>query len=197
MRFADDVVLVTGGASGIGLTILINNAMVCSPDSMERMDQSRWDRDLAVNLTGAFSCTQAVIPPIRAAGGGAIVNVASVSAVQHFGNSAYSAAKAGLLSRTRSTALSFATDGIRANAVLPGTIRTPKWDSRVQNDDALMERVARWYPLRRVGTTDDVAHAVLFLASAQAAWISGVALPVDGGLLAGNLPMTAEILAEQ
>ena len=118
-------------------------------------------------------------PPAAA---GAIVNIGSVNGEQDFGNHAYSAAKAGLASLTRTLAGSVARRGVRVNMVVPGTIRTPNWDGR---DDAL-DALARIYPLGRVGEPDDIAAAVAFLASSDAAWITGVTLRVDGGLLAVN-----------
>jgi NAD(P)-dependent dehydrogenase (short-subunit alcohol dehydrogenase family) len=123
-----------------------------------------------------------------------IVNVASVNAVGFYGNEAYSAAKAGLLSLTRSLAVGYGKHGIRCNAVVPGTIATPIWQQRVDRDPAILERLKRWYPLGRVGTPQDVGAAIAFLAGDDASWITGVALPVDGGLLAGNGPMTDDIL---
>jgi NAD(P)-dependent dehydrogenase (short-subunit alcohol dehydrogenase family) len=86
--------------------------------------------------------------------------------------------------------------GIRANAAAPASIRTPIWDERVTIDPEIFERVAQRYPLGRIGEPDDVARAALFLASDDAAWITGIVLPVDGGLLAGNMRMTRELLGE-
>lgn len=124
------------------------------------------------------------------------MNVASVNGLLHLGNEAYSAAKAGLLQLTRSTAVRYGPHGIRANAVAPGTVRTPVWSERVRNDPEIFAHLARWYPLQRVGEAEDVARAVLFLASAEASWITGATLPVDGGLTAGNLPLAGELVPE-
>jgi NAD(P)-dependent dehydrogenase (short-subunit alcohol dehydrogenase family) len=85
--------------------------------------------------------------------------------------------------------------GIRANAIAPGTIRTPIWQERVDRDPQVFERLLKWYPLARIGEPEDVAKAVMFLASDDASWISGSVLRVDGGLLAGNEVMTRELLA--
>jgi len=130
------------------------------------------------------------------AGGGAIVNVASVNALACFGNEAYSAAKAGMLSLTQNVAVRYGRHGIRANAVVPGTIRTPVWDARLALDPTVLDTLVKWYPLGRVGEPDDVASAVLFLASDEAAFITGTTLRVDGGLLAGNPVMAEELLVE-
>ena len=84
--------------------------------------------------------------------------------------------------------------GVRVNAIAPGTLRTPAWEKRREEDPEVFERVARWYPLGRIGEPEDVAGAALFLASDEAAWISGAVLPVDGGLNAGNMQMMREII---
>lgn len=175
--------------------ILVNNAAVCSQDPFDTIDRATWDRDMAVCLTGSYLLSQAVLPGMLERSGGVIVNVASVNGVGFYGNEAYSAAKAGLLSLTRSLAVRYGPRGIRCNAVVPGTIATPIWNQRVAREPQIMEKLQRWYPLGRVGRAEDVAAAITFLAGDDAAWITGTALPVDGGLLAGNGPMTDDILA--
>jgi NAD(P)-dependent dehydrogenase (short-subunit alcohol dehydrogenase family) len=175
------------------IDVLVNNAAIASDTPLESLTGPEWSRELEVVLTGPFLMSQAVISAMTAAGGGAIVNVSSVNAVGYFGNDAYSAAKAGLLSLTRSVAVRHGPAGIRCNAVLPGTVRTPAWDERERTDPGVLDRVAGWYPLGRVGAPEDIAAAILFLAGDDAAWITGVCLPVDGGLLAGNRRMTDDI----
>jgi NAD(P)-dependent dehydrogenase (short-subunit alcohol dehydrogenase family) len=91
-------------------------------------------------------------------------------------------------------ALGYGTKGVRCNLVAPGSIRTPTWDDRLKSDPKLLERLTKWYPLARIGAPDDVANAVLFLASDEASWITGTCLTVDGGLLAGNVGMRADVL---
>lgn len=174
--------------------VLVNNAGGAVDVAFEEMSEEAWDRDVDLCLKGTFLCTQAVLPGMVRRGGGVIINVASVNGLAHFGNEAYSAAKAGVLSLTRSVAARYGPHGVRCNAVAPGTIRTATWDERERDRPGVLDRVAGWYPLRRVGTPDDVAAAVAFLASAEAAWITGATLPVDGGLLAGNQRMTDDIL---
>ncbi|MCO6007865.1 glucose 1-dehydrogenase [Actinoallomurus purpureus] len=176
--------------------VLVNNAGGATDASFEELSDEFWDRDVDLCLKGTFLCTQAVLPTMLRRGGGAIVNVASVNGIVHVGNEAYSAAKAGVLSLTRSVAVRYGPAGIRCNAVAPGTIRTGSWDERERRSPGVLDRVAGWYPLRRVGAPDDVAAAVLFLASDEAAWISGATLPVDGGLLAGNQRMTDDIMGD-
>lgn len=176
--------------------VLVNNAAVARDTPFEELGEEQWDAEVDVVLKGSFLCSQAVLPTMIAGGGGSIVNIGSVNGAQYLGNEAYSAAKAGLHSLTRSIAVRYGGSGVRCNAVLPGTIRTPIWEARLAAEPDRLEKLARWYPLGRVGEPEDVAEAVLFLASDRAAWITGVALPVDGGLLAGNLPMTQEVVAE-
>jgi NAD(P)-dependent dehydrogenase (short-subunit alcohol dehydrogenase family) len=186
--------IAAAGHGSAGVDILVNNAAVCDAASFDEISRAAWDRDIAVSLTGSYLMSQAVLPAMRARGGGVIVNVASVNGIGFYGNEAYSAAKAGLLSLTRSLAVGYGKDGIRCNAVVPGTIATPIWQQRVDRDPQILQRLRRWYPLGRVGTPEDVAAAITFLAGPEASWITGVALPVDGGLLAGNGPMTDDIL---
>lgn len=176
------------------LDVLVNNATVCEDVPFLDLSLEHWRREIQVNLDGPFLCTQAALRPMIAQGKGSIVNVASVNALSYFGNEAYSAAKAGLLSLTRSTAVKFGPSGVRCNAVVPGTIETPVWETRLTVNPDALRSLEKWYPLRRVGTPDDVAAAVQFLASDDAAWISGIQLPIDGGLLAGNSLMTDEVV---
>ncbi|MFE6778539.1 SDR family NAD(P)-dependent oxidoreductase [Streptomyces sp. NPDC057702] len=177
------------------LDVLVNNAFSCLPDAPLFEDQSDedWERDLDVTLTGAFRCARAALPELAKAGGrGAIVSVGSVNGEQDFGNHAYSAAKAGLTSLTRTLAGHAAPRGVRVNLVAPGTVRTPVWAGR---EDALAQASAS-YPLGRVGEPGDVAAAIAFLASRDAAWITGVTLPVDGGLLISNVALRRALADE-
>ena len=105
-------------------------------------------------------------------------------------------AKAGLISYTKSLAIEYGRDGVRANIVLPGTVKTPAWEARVQRNPQVFEQLRKWYPLDDFATPDDVAQAALFLCSPAARIITGVALPVDGGLLAGNRVMAQELTLE-
>ncbi|MFE9123685.1 SDR family NAD(P)-dependent oxidoreductase [Streptomyces sp. NPDC007172] len=166
------------------LDVLVNNAYSCTPDAdrFEDEDDEEWARDLDVTLTGAFRCARAALPHLAASGRGAIVSIGSVNGEQDFGNHAYSAAKAGLASLTRTLAGHAAPRGVRVNLVHPGTIRTPAWEDR----QGQLERLAALYPLGRVGEPEDIAAAVAFLASSDASWITGTTLRVDGGILAVN-----------
>jgi NAD(P)-dependent dehydrogenase (short-subunit alcohol dehydrogenase family) len=166
------------------LDVLVNNAYHCSADAPRFEDEAdeAWARDLDLTLTGAYRCCRAALPHLAASGRGAIVSIGSVNALQDFGGHAYSAAKAGLGSLTRTLAGHAAARGVRVNLVVPGTVRTTAWEGR----DAQLEAVRELYPLGRIGEPEDIAAAVAFLASRDAAWITGTSLCVDGGLTAVN-----------
>ena len=176
------------------IDVLINNAMICSDEDFVELSDEAMLRELDVNLGGALRMTKAVLPAMQSQGGGVIINMSSVNGVQFFGNEVYSAAKAGLINLTQSIAVKHGRDGIRCNAVAPGTVATPYWNERAADNPEVFDRLSRFYPLGRVGQPSDVTQALLFLASDAASWITGVTLPVDGGLLAGNLMMANEIV---
>lgn len=166
--------------------ILVNNAGGTATPSFHQMTEEDWRRDLDLNLTGAYHCVEAVRPGMEAKGTGVIINVGSANGLTAIGHPAYSAAKAGLISFTRSVAMEFGKAGIRANIVLPGTVRTKVWDERAARNPEIFDQLRRWYPMDRLVAPEDVAHAVIFLASDFARAITGATLVVDGGLLAGN-----------
>jgi meso-butanediol dehydrogenase/(S,S)-butanediol dehydrogenase/diacetyl reductase len=176
--------------------IVVNNASNKPSDDILGMSVADWDNDVRVSLRGPFLCTRSALPAMLDRGRGVFVNIASVNAFAFYGNEAYSAAKAGLLSLTRSVAVRYGARGIRANAIALGTIRTPIWSARVDLEPTVLDRAAAWYPAQRVGEVGDAAAAALFLASDEASWISGSVLSVDGGLTAGNYRMTAELVRE-
>ncbi|PWJ03574.1 oxidoreductase [Streptomyces sp. NWU49] len=166
------------------LDVLVNNAAHCTPDMprFEDEPEEEWAADLDVTLTGAYRCCRAALPHLAASGRGAIVGIGSVNGFQDFGNHAYSAAKAGLVSLTRTLAGHAGPRGVRVNLVAPGTIRTRAWVGR----DEDIEEARRLYPLGRIGEPEDIAAAVAFLASRDASWITGTTLVVDGGITAVN-----------
>jgi meso-butanediol dehydrogenase / (S,S)-butanediol dehydrogenase / diacetyl reductase len=178
---------VAGAVERFGrLDVLVNNAASAGAGTdLDAIADERWARDIDVTLTGAFRCTRAAMPHLIASGRGAVVNVGSVNGAMFFGDHAYSAAKAGLAGFTRTVAAEYASRGVRANLVMPGTTATPAW----AGEDAFLEDVARHYPLGRVGRPEDIAAACAFLASSDASWITGVTLPVDGGVLVANVAM--------
>lgn len=180
-----------------GIDILVNNAMSCSDTPFLEATPQEVEHDLAVGVIGPFFACQAVIPGMIKRGGGVILNVSSANGLTYLGNESYSAAKAGLQSLTTSVAVLFGGNGIRCNAVAPGTVATEVWEHRRKLDPLVFEKAAQWYPLGRVGLPVDVVEALMFLASDAADWITGIVLPVDGGLLAGNLAMAREIVPTQ
>jgi meso-butanediol dehydrogenase/(S,S)-butanediol dehydrogenase/diacetyl reductase len=177
-----------------GVDVLINNAASCSDVPFLEITEEVVRRDVEVSMLGPFFASQEVIPGMIERGGGVILNVSSVNALAYFGCEAYSAAKAGLTSLTKSIAIRFGKDGIRCNAIAPGSVATEAWDRRKELDPLVFEKAAQWYPLGRIGTPSDIANALMFLASDSAAWITGVVLPVDGGVMTGNLELVRAII---
>lgn len=174
------------------VTVLVNNAGVATLDTFEACDPARWRRELDINLTGHWLVTRAVLPSLLLKGG-AIVNVATVNALTSIAEPAYSAAKAGLLQLTRQLATEYGPRGVRCNAVVPGSIRTPIWERRLRERPEILDTLTKWYPVGRVGAPEDVAAAILFLASGEAGFINGASLVVDGGLTAGLSQLTREL----
>lgn len=173
--------------------VLVNNAGFSEHPTFAKTDPEAWAYDLNGNLNGAYYCAHAVIPAMKEKGGGSIVAIGSVNGISGFGDPAYSAAKAGLISLTRSLAMEMGRYNIRANIVLPGTVRTPLWERKAGADATTLERLRKWYPLGRIVEPIDVARAVAFLASDAANAITGTSLIVDCGLTAGNIVMTREL----
>jgi NAD(P)-dependent dehydrogenase (short-subunit alcohol dehydrogenase family) len=174
------------------IDILVNNVGGSEPGDAVSMPEATWDRQIDFNLKTAFLGCKYVIPVMRTQGRGAIVNVASVVGLRNEPNGrelvAYSASKAGLIQFSKSTAGTFAKDGIRCNTVVPGLMHTPLVEHRLLRQSggndaaALIARRNARPPLGRMGTGWDVAHAVLFLASDEAGYITGAEIVVDGGL---------------
>ena len=161
-----------------------NNAGVGGPvRSLDEIDESQWDQVIAVNLKGVWLCMKHEIQQMRAQGGGAIVNTASVAGlIGAEGIAAYGASKHGVVGLTKTAALEYASAGIRVNAVCPGFIDTPMVAALIDGDPRTSARLARAHPLGRIGTPDEVAVAVVWLCSDAASFITGHALPIDGGL---------------
>lgn len=156
-----------------------------------------WREDIANNLAGQFNTVDTAIAGMKARRSGAIVVVGSVNGLTTLGQPAYSAAKAALISYTQTMATEYGSHNIRANIVCPGTVRTPAWAKRVEKRPDVFENLKKWYPLARVAEPRDIAKAITFLASDDAGFISGVMLPVDGGLMAGNRLMANELTQEE
>jgi NAD(P)-dependent dehydrogenase (short-subunit alcohol dehydrogenase family) len=173
--------------------VLVNNAGVVRYGELPDFSEEDWGFVLDTNLKGMYQMARFAIPQMGARGKGAIVNVASVQAFwPNQGAAAYAASKGGIVTLTRALALDHARAGIRVNAVAPGSVRTPMLldaarRSNPQDPGAALAMFAQRHPIGRLIEPEDVANVVLFLASDAAAAVTGVTVPVDGGLTAGNL----------
>ena len=164
------------------LDILVNNAGIGGGNRLEETTLEEWERTMAVNSTGVFLGTRAVIPAMRRAGGGSIVNISSQLGLVGTDNSSpqYQASKGAVRLLTKATAIQYARDGIRANSVHPGPIVTPMTERRRADPEQYRLMLSR-IPLGRYGRPEEVALAVLYLASDEAAFVTGSELVIDGG----------------
>jgi NAD(P)-dependent dehydrogenase (short-subunit alcohol dehydrogenase family) len=175
------------------IDILVNNVGGSHPGNPVTMPEEVWDRQIDFNLKTAFLGCKHVLPVMEAQGAGAIVNISSVAGLRMSGDRThvgYSAAKAGIIGFTKSVALAYAKKGIRCNTVVPGLMHTPLVEHRLvrqlgaRDAEALIAQRHSKVPMGHMGTGWDVAHAVLFLASDEAKYITGTEIVVDGGLTA-------------
>lgn len=173
---------------------VIANAGFTRAEHLGQLDDDVWASEMAINLNGAYALVDPIVEAMAARGSGNVVFISSVNALAHFGNPAYSAAKAGLIAYAKAIAVERGGEGVRANVVAPGSVRTPAWDHRLEADPQLLEKVLPHYPLGRMVSPQEVADAALFLASDAASGITGVTIPVDAGLTAGNLRFVNEVL---
>jgi NAD(P)-dependent dehydrogenase (short-subunit alcohol dehydrogenase family) len=168
-----------------GLDVLFNNAGVGHYVPFDQLDPEAWDRILSVNLKGVFLGCRHAVPEIRRRGGGAILNTASLSGIRaQAQNEAYCASKAGVIQFSRSLAKELAAEGIRVNCLCPGAVDTPllrRFSGAGERIDEEIAALGRRSPLGRVARPEEIAAAALFLVSDEASFITGVALPVDGG----------------
>jgi len=168
-----------------GLDILLNNAGIMhDPTPMERLDHADLDRVLDVNVRGVWNGTAAALPHLKDQGSGSIVNTASLAGI--IGSpqlSGYSLSKGAVVNFTRAVAAEAGPDGVRVNAVCPGMTETELLTSSRSDEEweELASRMSEEYPLRRLGRPEDIANAMLFLASEEASWITGETLVIDGG----------------
>ena len=174
---------------------MISNAGLTLADTMDLTDSDAIDREMQLNLIGVMHLSRNLLPFFRVGGGG-MVFVSSVNGLLHYGNPAYSAAKAGMLAWMRSIAVEEARHGIRANAVCPGSMMTKAWDHRFKKFPNLKKPLLGLYPNGRLVTPEEVANVVLFLLSDLASGVNGVTVEVDGGLSKGNLPFLRTITGE-
>lgn len=176
--------------------ILVNNAAISQGDDILTIDEETWDLNLAVVLKSVYLFSKALLPQMIANRNGNIINISSVNGLSGIGEEPYSAAKAGVINLTKNMAVRYGPAQVRANVICPGTIRTPIWGERLAQDPHVFDKLAKWYPLGRVGMPQDVANAALFLASEESAWITGTVLNVDGGLMAGSSRFAEDLSAE-
>ncbi|HXJ83392.1 MAG TPA: SDR family NAD(P)-dependent oxidoreductase [Candidatus Methylomirabilis sp.] len=162
------------------LDVLDNNVGIGGRGTVVEVEETEWEQVMRVNVTGMMLASKHAIPAM-AAGGGAIVNISSISALRPRGLTPYSASKGAVIALTRAMAVDHAAQGIRVNCIAPGPVYTPMVYSGGMSDE-LRDRRRRASPLGIEGTGWDVGHAALFLASDEARYITGVVLPVDGGV---------------
>jgi NAD(P)-dependent dehydrogenase (short-subunit alcohol dehydrogenase family) len=176
-----------------GIDVLVNSTGIFRPASFEEQTEEHFEEALGSILRPTYWVSQAVVPALRARGGGSIVNVGSMWAVDAIATtptSAYSAAQAGRHVLTKNLAIELAADGIRVNTVALAFVETPAYERFLSPEEAqaVLDSVDGFHPLGRRGQPGDVAEAVVFLAGDGARWITGTTLPIDGGVLAGRSP---------
>ncbi len=173
---------------------LVHAAGVIAEDEPLTVTDEIWERTIAINLTGTMRANRAVLPGLLARGGGAIVNIASVAAFNASpGMATYSASKAGIVSFTRSIAVTYGPQGVRANCLCPGWTRTPMSEAEMASaarasgttPESEYDKLAGQLALRRIASPEEIAHCALFLASAMASFVTGAVLVADGG---GRVP---------
>lgn len=183
--------------AGLGpVDVLVNNAGGVVSPTLAKTSEAAWLADIELNLNGAWRCVRAVQDGMIARRRGTIINISSVNGSGIYGYPAYSAAKAGLAQLTRFLAVEFGQHGIRANAIAPGSVKTQAWKARVEQNPEIFERLKRWYPLGDVCVPEDIAGVAAFLIGPDARMITGVVLPVDGGLSVGSTTMAREFCGE-
>ena len=167
------------------LDILVNNAGISGSATNDMLNSELWYRVMAVNSTGVFLGTAAAVPHMQKNGGGSIVNLSSISGVvgQTMVHMSYNASKGAVRTMTKSTAVQFGKDNIRCNSVHPG-LMPPMRTSGATADPVVREKMLKSVPMGRNGEVDEVANAILFLASDEASYVTGTELYVDGGYLA-------------
>ena len=185
-READWVSAVETAVSRYGkLDILVNNAGITIRKTIEDTTKEDWDRIMAINAKGVFLGTKQAIPAMRQSGGGSIVNISSTAGLVGgpYSGASYSATKGAVRLFTKSTAIQYAKEGIRCNSVHPGLLETPMTED-ILADAAHREERTQRIPLGKIGTAEDIAYGVLYLASDEASFITGSELVIDGGATA-------------
>ena len=180
---ADWVSAVEAAVSRYGrLDVLVNNAGISIRKSIEDTTEEDWDRIMDINAKGVFLGTKHAIPAMRQAGGGSIINISSIAGLVggQFTGGSYAATKGAVRLLTKSTAIQYAKEGIRCNSVHPGLLDTPMTQDLLA-DPANREMRTQRIPMGRIGTSEDIAYGVLFLASDESSFMTGSELVIDGG----------------
>lgn len=165
------------------IDVLINNAGISRPIPLENLTLEKWNEVFDTNVRGPFFLSQKIVPLMKEAGGGKIVNISSISGHEAYpGMGAYSSSKAALIMISKQMATEWAPYNIRVNVVSPGLIRTPLTEDMYQNEEIHQKRKSM-IPLNRIGTGEDIANVTLFLSSSKSSYITGQAIIADGGLL--------------
>jgi NAD(P)-dependent dehydrogenase (short-subunit alcohol dehydrogenase family) len=187
---ADDVAgLVRAAVDRFGsLQILVNNAGVNLFATAENTSEADWDRVMETNVKSVYLGCRFAVPAMRASGGGSVVNIASISGlIGQRAHVAYCAAKAAVINLTKALALDHGPDGVRVNCICPGAVNTPMLAEVIDaTDRTQVERLERLHPLGRIAEADEIANVSLFLCSAEASFMTGAIVVVDGGLVAGQ-----------
>lgn len=175
-----------------GIDIVVNNAGGSFGLTMDSVDEETFDTNLELNLKSAFFVTREALPHLQQGGDSSVVFVSTINALLGgFSEVGYATAKAGLHSLVRSLTADYGSDQVRFNVVCPGSVigDSEIWQQREEEHPGMLQDIEELYPVGRYGEPEDVAEAIWFLTTERAAWISGVVLPVDGGLsAAGNMP---------
>ncbi|MGH9500487.1 MAG: SDR family NAD(P)-dependent oxidoreductase [Terriglobales bacterium] len=171
-----------------GIQILLNNAGVLHPGTVEQISEEQWDETFNINVRGLWLLTRTALPHLRKAGGGSIINVASVLGVNGARNRAsYAASKAAVVLLTKCMAIDHGHENIRANAICPSYVETDMTAatlSQAQDPQATLRERVGLHPLGRLGRPEDIAGLAVYLASDESSWVTGAVFPVDGGYLA-------------
>ena len=170
-----------------GLDCALNNAGIDGTLMVPLADYEKeaWDQVIATNLTGTFLCMKYEIPEMLKRGGGSIVNMSAMAGLRsgRRTGAAYNASKHGVVGLTTTGAVEYAAQGIRVNAVCPALIQTPMSEATFLRDDAMVQKALQMYPMGRIGQPEEVTSLVLWLCSSEAAFVTGAAIPIDGGAL--------------
>ena len=180
----DEAVATAEGRFG-RLDVLVNNAGIANNEKIEDTSEELWERIMLVNVKGVFLGTRKALPALRRAGGGSIINVSSIAGIlgRPLTGGAYSASKGAVRTFTKTTAIQHASENIRCNSIHPGPVDTPML-AGIADDPVEMRQRTDEVPLGRLGVSRDIAYGALYLASDEAAWITGIELVIDGGITA-------------